>query len=219
MSNMAANNKEIGRPNGFEGLLKYYVKLTPTRFLEQWVTPKHYNELLLEIFSSWVTPLNGDKNRLNFQCVYCGGKWSIKLWFSNHRSKGCPNDPIDPITNKPICIPMFHNLATAQLLKVLKRQIKNNDASSIQLKLQTQVDVCRDLNLGLATKARACKGAGRKWSLGVTFYAHGSVGGCARMNPHTPKWVPTLEIGVPMDSRIFWERLQRSKLIGLKSSL
>jgi hypothetical protein len=29
MFNMAAN-KEIGGPNGFEGLLKYYVKLTPT---------------------------------------------------------------------------------------------------------------------------------------------------------------------------------------------
>jgi hypothetical protein len=28
--NMAVKKKEIGRPNGFEGLLKYYVKLTPT---------------------------------------------------------------------------------------------------------------------------------------------------------------------------------------------
>jgi hypothetical protein len=31
LSNMAAKNKEIGGPNGFEGLLKYYVKLTRTR--------------------------------------------------------------------------------------------------------------------------------------------------------------------------------------------
>jgi hypothetical protein len=29
MSNMVAKKKEIGRSNGFEGLLKYYVKLTP----------------------------------------------------------------------------------------------------------------------------------------------------------------------------------------------
>jgi hypothetical protein len=47
---MVTKNKEIGGPNGFEGLLRYYVKLTPTPFIEQWVTPKLYNELLLEIF-------------------------------------------------------------------------------------------------------------------------------------------------------------------------
>jgi hypothetical protein len=33
------------------------------------------------------------------------------------------------------------NLTTTQLFKVLKQQIENNDASSIQLKLWTQVDV------------------------------------------------------------------------------
>jgi hypothetical protein len=27
--------KEIGGPNGFEGLLKYYVKLTSTSFIKQ----------------------------------------------------------------------------------------------------------------------------------------------------------------------------------------
>jgi hypothetical protein len=71
---MAAKKKEIGRSYGFEGLLRYYVKLTPTRFIEQWVTPKLYNEFLLEIFSSQVTPLNGDKDRPDFQCVCYGGK-------------------------------------------------------------------------------------------------------------------------------------------------
>jgi hypothetical protein len=68
-----ATKKEIGRPNGFEGLLTYYVKLTPTQFIKQWVTLELYNELLLEIFSSQVTPLNGDKYCFDFQCVYCGG--------------------------------------------------------------------------------------------------------------------------------------------------
>jgi hypothetical protein len=61
-----ATKKEIGGLDGFEGLLKYYVKLTPTQFIKQWVTPELYNELLLEIFSSRVTPLNGDKDRLDF---------------------------------------------------------------------------------------------------------------------------------------------------------
>jgi hypothetical protein len=39
------------------------------------------------------------------------------------------------------------------------------------------------------------------------------------MNPHTPKWVPTLGVGVSMDSRIFRKQFQGLKLIGLKSSL
>jgi hypothetical protein len=69
---MAAKKKEIGGPNGFERLLRHYVKLTPTRFIGQWVTRELYNELLLEIFSSWVTSLNGEKDHPNFQCAHCG---------------------------------------------------------------------------------------------------------------------------------------------------
>jgi len=60
---------------------------------------------------------------------------------------------------------------------------------------------------GLATKARAYKGASQEWSSGVTFYAPGSVGECEGMNPHTPKWAPILEVGVSMDSWIFRGRL------------
>jgi hypothetical protein len=47
----------------------------------------------------------------------------------------------------------------------------------------------------------------------------GNVGECEGMNPHTLKWAPTLGVEVSMDSQIFKERFQRSKLIGLKSSL
>jgi hypothetical protein len=141
LSNMALKKKEIQRPYGFEGLLRYYVKLTPIRFIEQWVIPEFYNELLLEIFSSWVTPLNGDKDCPNFQCVYCGGEWLSKPQPFDHRFNGYPNAPIDLRTNKPICIPMLPNLAIAHLSKVLKWHIYNNDAFSIQLKVWTQVDV------------------------------------------------------------------------------
>ncbi len=37
---------------------------------------------------------------------------------------------------------------------------------------------CRNPNLGLVTKARACKVAGQEQSPGVTSYAPGSVGKC-----------------------------------------
>jgi hypothetical protein len=42
---------------------------------------------------------------------------------------------------------------------------------------------------------------------------------CEGMNPHTPKWTPTLGVGIPMESPIFTKVCQGSKLIGLKSSL
>jgi hypothetical protein len=78
---------------------------------------------------------------------------------------------------------------------------------------------CHNPSLGFATKARACKNAGQEGSPGVTFHAPGSAKECEGMNPHTPKGTPTLGVGVPVDSQIFREQLQGSKLIGLKCSL
>jgi hypothetical protein len=47
--------------------------------------------------------------------------------------------------------------------------------------------ICRNLSVGLMTKARACVGAGQVQSMGVTFHAPRSVGECEGMTPHTPK--------------------------------
>jgi hypothetical protein len=63
-------------------------------------------------------------------------------------------------------------------------------------------------SLGLATKARACKGENQEGSPWIISHAPRSAGECEGINPHTPKWAPTLGIGVPMDSQIFKERLQ-----------
>jgi hypothetical protein len=46
---------------------------------------------------------------------------------------------------------------------------------------------CRNLNLGLTTKAKACKVAGQEGSLGVTSRAPMSAKECEGMNLHTPK--------------------------------
>jgi hypothetical protein len=75
------------------------------------------------------------------------------------------------------------------------------------------------LSLRLTTKVRACKVAGGKWSPRVTFYTFGNVGKCEGMNSHALKWAPTSGVKVSMDSWIFIEQLQGSRLIGLKSSL
>ncbi len=50
----------------------------------------------------------------------------------------------------------------------------------------SHVRFCHNLNLGLATKAKACKSAGQEGSLGVTFHALGSAKECEGMNLHTP---------------------------------
>jgi hypothetical protein len=52
--------------------------------------------------------------------------------------------------------------------------------------------ICRNLNLGLATKTKACKGVGQEGSSGVWE--------SVRTNIHTPKWTPILRVGVPWTS-------------------
>jgi hypothetical protein len=42
---------------------------------------------------------------------------------------------------------------------------------------------------------------------------------CEGMNPHTPKWTPTLGVGILMEFQTFYEVFQGPKLIGSKSSL
>jgi hypothetical protein len=60
---------------------------------------------------------------------------------------------------------------------------------------------------------------GLRGSLGVTSHVLGSVGKCEEVNPHTPKTTPTLGDGVSVDSQIFKERFQGSKLNGLCRAL
>jgi hypothetical protein len=117
------------------------VKLSSIWFIKQWVTPKLSNELLLEIFSTCLTLLDGNKECPNFQCVYCWGEWSSKLRLFDHRAKGCSNAPKDLRTNNPISIPVLPNLVNAQLSKELKWHIEKNDASSIWLKTRTQANI------------------------------------------------------------------------------
>jgi hypothetical protein len=60
-------------------------------------------------------------------------------------------------------------------------------------------------NLGLAIKARVCKGVGQEKSLEVTIHAPKNVRECEGMNPHTPKGGFTMGVEVSLDSQIFRE--------------
>ncbi len=75
------------------------------------------------------------------------------------------------------------------------------------------------LALGSRPRQNIAKGASQEWTLGITFHIQESVEECERMNLHTPKWAHTLGVGVLMDSWIFIEWFQRSKLIRWKSFL
>jgi len=55
------------------------------------------------------------------------------------------------------------------------------------------------------TKVRACKNAGQEGSPRITFYSFGSAKECEGMNLHTFKKIPTLGVGIPVDSQIFKE--------------
>jgi hypothetical protein len=68
--------------------------------------------------------------------------------------------------------------------------------------------MCRNLSLGLVTKARACKVAGQERK-------PGNERKCEGMNLHTPKGASTLGVGVRVDSQMFRNKFQGSKLNGL----
>jgi len=72
------------------------------------------------------------------------------------------------------------------LLDCCKKNKKLNFNAS-RLWLNVSEFTCRNPNLRLITKAKACKGAGQDGSSGVTSHAPGSAGECEDMNPHTPK--------------------------------
>ncbi len=65
---------------------------------------------------------------------------------------------------------------------------KNNNFKEIR-------NVYRNPSLGLVTKAKVYKGVGQEVCEGVST------------KTHTPKWAPILEVGVPVDSQTFKERL------------
>jgi hypothetical protein len=52
--------------------------------------------------------------------------------------------------------------------------------------------VVTTLTLGLRPRQRH----GKVWADNATWE-------CEGMNPHTPKWTPILEVGIPMESQVF----------------
>jgi hypothetical protein len=70
---------------------------------------------------------------------------------------------------------------------------------------------CHDFSLELATKAKGMESWRPKVQLGSPIHTPKNVGKCEGMNPHTPKWVPILGVGVSMDIRIFKKQFEGVK--------
>jgi len=75
--------------------------------------------------------------------------------------------------------------------------------SQILLGIQAKGKYYHNLSLGFATKARGLEKCKPKVQPGSHIHNLGSVGEYEEMNPHTPKWAPTLGVGVPMDFQFF----------------
>jgi len=75
--------------------------------------------------------------------------------------------------------------------------------------LKSVHSLCRNLNFGIATKAKGLQGCGPWGSPGVTSHTPGSVGKCEGVPLTLPRQLPL------WDSRNFREQFQESKLNGL----
>jgi len=75
--------------------------------------------------------------------------------------------------------------------------------SQILLGTQAKGKYYHNLSLGLTTKARGLEKCRPKVQPMSHIHNLGSVGEHDEMNPHTPKWAPTLGVGIPMDFQIF----------------
>ncbi len=75
----------------------------------------------------------------------------------------------------------------------------------------------------LALGSRPKQGLAKVWAKNEAWESHSMLLGVwesvKEWTLHTPKWTPTLRVGVPMDSQIFREQFQGSKPIRLKRSL
>jgi len=81
----------------------------------------------------------------------------------------------------------------------LHRNVQFGRLFNVNIKIDG-IHPCCNPNLGLTTKARACKVAGQEKKLG-------SERKCEGICPHTPKGASTLGVGVLVDSRMFRKRL------------
>ncbi len=79
--------------------------------------------------------------------------------------------------------------------------------------------LCRNPNLGLATKARCGKVVNQEGDPGVTSHAPGSAKSVREWTLTLPSELPCWELKSRMDFQIFKVQLQGSKLLALKKSL
>lgn len=102
------------------------------RFVEQWVTPFIYNELLEEAVNVRVQCIDPEKNRLDALCIYCGKEYPYKLKFMDYYWKGCHVGPLVPSYKvKGEGLPLHSTLKIIALALVIAKHVESGVPLSI----------------------------------------------------------------------------------------
>jgi hypothetical protein len=115
------------------------------------VTLELYHELFEQTQTTRVPSLQREKDCFDFQCIYCGGEWSSKLRLSNHKVKGCEFVPFHSGMKNQILLPIFPNLRSAQMSKLMKRTMESNNGCALPFKLRTQLEIYAEHDLDKGT--------------------------------------------------------------------
>ena len=145
--NMAVTDDSRKSPAALaqEGLVRFCVNMGNNRFVEQWVTPLVYNELLEEAVNVRVqSAADPTKDRLDALCTYCGHEFPIKLRLVDHRWRGCHEGPFVPgYSEKGEGLPVYPNLKTTALSMAIAKQVESG--GKLAIRNQKGVDDDQDL--------------------------------------------------------------------------
>jgi len=75
---------------------------------------------------------------------------------------------------------------------------------------------CHDPSLRFATRLKGMQRCRPRMQFGSHIHTPKNVEKCEGMNPHTPKWVPTLGVRFSMDFQIFKEQFERVTIHWIK---
>lgn len=108
-----------------EGLVRFCANLGNKMFVEQWVTPLVYNQLLEEAVNIKIhSAIDSQKDQLDALCNYCEKEFLNKMRLVEHHWRGCHVDhKVPSYKTKGEGLPLYPNLKTIALSVAIAKQI------------------------------------------------------------------------------------------------